>query len=74
MNQEFDTPLTQRGLLYPKQAAEYLAIGTRKLWSLTNTGEIRCVRIGKAVRYAPEDLRDWVASRRFPCKGARKQS
>ena len=50
-----DTPL-----LKAPEAARRLAISVRKLWELTNRGAIRCVRIGRAVRYDPADLRRWV--------------
>lgn len=43
-------------LLSPRDAAKSLAISNRKLWALTNCGEIRCVRIGRSVRYRPESL------------------
>ena len=43
-------------------AATMLAISPRKLWELTNCGEIPCVRIGRAVRYKPVDLHEWIAS------------
>jgi excisionase family DNA binding protein len=51
-------------LLTAPQAAKALAISPRTLWSLTDTGEIPCVRIGRAVRYDPEDLRAWIARRK----------
>ncbi len=47
-----------------KQAAEALSISQRKLWELTNCREIPCVRIGKCVRYSPDDLRAWIDSRK----------
>jgi len=47
-------------LLRTKEAAELLAISPRKLWELTDCGEIPCLRIGRAVRYAVEDLQQWV--------------
>lgn len=47
---------TPRLLLTPRQAAEALAISPRKLWSLTASGEIRAVRIGRCVRYDVRDL------------------
>ena len=43
-------------LLTPAQAARSLAISPRKLWSMTNAGEIRCVRLGRCVRYHVTDL------------------
>ena len=42
------------------EAARILSIGKRKLWELTNCGSIPCVRIGRAVRYSVEALRDWI--------------
>lgn len=47
-------------LLTRKQAAKALSISERKLWSLTNCGEIPRVPIGRAVRYDPADLREWI--------------
>ena len=47
-------------LLKPKEAAEALAIGIRKLRSLTAGGELPCVRIGRAVRFDPADLRAFI--------------
>ncbi len=47
--------------LRPKDAARALGIGERLLWSKTNTGEIPCVRIGRAVVYPVELLRVYLA-------------
>jgi excisionase family DNA binding protein len=43
-----------------RQAAKALAISERKLWDLTNEGAIPCIRIGRAVRYDPGDIRTWI--------------
>ena len=51
-------------LLRSKDAARVLAISPRKLWQLTNCGDVTCVRIGRAVRYDPDDLRRWIDSRK----------
>ncbi len=51
-------------LLSPKQAAEALAISPRKLWSLTASGEIPHVKIGRCVRYLLDDLTAWVDERK----------
>ena len=48
-------------LLSAREAAEALAISERTLWSLTKRGEVRCVRIGRSVRYSPDDLADFIA-------------
>ena len=55
-------------LLKPGDAAEALSISPRKLWSMTNAGEIPCVRFGKSVRYDPADLREWIDAQ----KGGRR--
>lgn len=47
-------------LLRPKEAAALLAISARTLWSLTASGEIASLRIGRAIRYRPEDLRAFI--------------
>jgi excisionase family DNA binding protein len=51
-------------LLTPPEAAKALAVSERTLWSLTQRKEIPCVRIGRAVRYDPADLRAWIAARK----------
>lgn len=45
-------------------AAKALAISPRKLWGLTQNGEVKCIRIGRSVRYAPEDLMAFIATKR----------
>lgn len=57
------TPRSAAMLLSANDAAKALSISTRTLWSLTANGEIPAVRIGRLVRYRPETLRDWLASR-----------
>jgi excisionase family DNA binding protein len=51
-------------LVTAAEAAKALAISPRKLWALTQSGEIPCVRIGRAVRYDPTDLRTWIEARK----------
>lgn len=52
-------------LLIPsREAARLLSIGTRKLWALTNRGDLPCVRIGRSVRYQPTDLVRWTEAHR----------
>ena len=53
--------LTDLLLWTSRQAAKALAISERKLWDLTNEGAIPCIRIGRAVRYDPGDIRSWIA-------------
>jgi excisionase family DNA binding protein len=50
-------------LVNAKTAARMLSIGARLLWTMTNAGEIPCVRIGRRVLYRVEALRTWTAER-----------
>ncbi len=52
--------MNQALLLKPNEAAAALAISPRLLWSLTQSGDVPCVRIGRAVRYDPRDLTVWI--------------
>ena len=49
-----------RLLVTVREAAEALAISERTLWTLTNAGAIKAVRIGRAVRYARSDLQGYI--------------
>ena len=51
-------------LVNARVASRLLGIGTRLLWTLTNRRELPCVRVGRLVRYRPEDLRAFAAERR----------
>lgn len=53
-------PTTDR-LLRVAEAAEFLAISPRTVWTLTNSGRLECVRVGKNVRYSPAALLAFVA-------------
>jgi predicted DNA-binding transcriptional regulator AlpA len=57
------TSSTEPLLVDVATAAQMLAISQRKLWSLTNIGDVPCVRIGKSVRYSLEELRAWTRSK-----------
>ena len=48
-------------LLRAREAQTYLGLSARTLWSLTNTGQILHVRIGRSVRYDLHDLEKWIA-------------
>ncbi len=47
-------------LLKSKQAAEYLCISERTLWNLQNEGKIKVVRMGRLIRFDPEDLNEFI--------------
>lgn len=53
-------------LVSPRDAAKLLAVSPRKLWAMTfeEPDALPHVRCGRLVRYAPDDLRRWIASRR----------
>lgn len=53
-------PFPGGGLLTARQAAQFLAIGLRTLWTLTNSREIPHLRIKRSVRYDPADLTRWI--------------
>lgn len=55
--------------LRPKEAARALSIGERLLWSKTNSGEIPHVRIGRAIVYPVDQLREYLAE---GAKGGRR--
>lgn len=52
------------GLLRPREAAQWLKISERSLWTFTQRGELAAIRIGRSVRYAVSDLIAFVESRR----------
>ena len=47
--------------LRPKEAARALGIGERKLWAMTNAGELPHARIGRAVVYPVRELQQWLS-------------
>jgi excisionase family DNA binding protein len=50
----------ERFLLRPREAAERLAISERQLFSITKSGLLPCVRVGRLVRYSTETIRQWI--------------
>lgn len=56
-------PPPLRLALRPPEAARALGIGVRKLWELTNCGEIPHIKEGRAVLYPVAALEEWLASR-----------
>lgn len=53
---EFDTAL----LWTANEAAQALRISPRTLWTLTKAGTIPCVRLGRLVRYNPQELQAMI--------------
>ena len=56
--------LPKKLLLDPREAADALSISERHLWSLTASGSIPCIRIGRSKRYFVDDLREWIAEKK----------
>ncbi len=48
-------------LLSSKEAAKLLSISERTLWTITNSGQIACVRILGAKRYARTDIEKFIS-------------
>lgn len=49
-----------RLLLTQRQAAEACALCEKSLYLAVKRGELRAVKIGRAVRYDPRDLAAWI--------------
>ena len=47
-----------------REAAAALSVSERTLWTLTDEGEIPCVRIRRSVRYDPMAIRSWIEGRK----------
>lgn len=52
-----DVPQREEPLWTRQQTADFLSISLRHLDALTAEGELRAVRLGRAVRYRPADVR-----------------
>lgn len=49
-------------LLKPSEAARLLGISERKLWQMTQDGEIQSILLGRCRRYSLRWLEDWIAA------------
>jgi len=50
----------ERFLLRPREAAERLGISQKNLYTMTKSGVLPCVRVGRLVRYSTETIRQWI--------------
>ncbi len=51
---------TEARILTPLEAAAWLRVSRRTLWTLTRDGGLRSIRIGRSVRYDVRDLVAWI--------------
>ncbi len=58
------TPRKSGPLLKRKEAAEYLGISERHLWTITDRGDLPRITLDSAVRYAQADLDAYIDRRR----------
>lgn len=49
-----------RRLLIAREAAAMLRISDRRLWTMTNAGEVPHVRLGRRVLYPLDQLGSWI--------------
>ena len=47
-------------LLTTQEAAEFLRVSTRHLWTITETGLIPRIKMGRCVRYKMDDLMRYI--------------
>ena len=47
-------------LLTPRETAKVLRISERTLWAITKSGSIQAIRFGRAVRYNPDAIKQWI--------------
>jgi hypothetical protein len=69
LSNEGSATTTHRLLLTAAEASEQLAISPRTLWAITfPRGPLPVVRVGpsgRAVRYDPRDLREWLDAQKI---------
>ncbi len=57
-------------LMTARQAAAYLAISERHLWTITRGGGLRSIKLGRAVRYDMAEVDRYIASRQMGQEGS----
>jgi excisionase family DNA binding protein len=63
MTEPTPTPTVPCLAMRPKQAAQALGLSPRKLWELTASKQIPCIRLGKAILYPTAALERWLEER-----------
>ncbi|UCC99945.1 MAG: helix-turn-helix domain-containing protein [Phycisphaerales bacterium] len=64
-NQASTANRAEQLLLTPREAARTLSVCERTLYGLTKSGDLPCVRIGRAVRYSTNDLRAFIEQKKI---------
>lgn len=54
------SPVNARLALKGEEAAKLCGLCEKSLYLAVRKGELRCVKIGRAVRYRLEDLQAWI--------------
>jgi excisionase family DNA binding protein len=57
-------------LLDLRATARYLTISERHLWAITARGDLPCIKLGRTVRYAIEDIEAYLKRSKSGGKGA----
>ena len=65
----FEYVNTLTTLLKPTPAAEVLGISRRTLQELVAAREVACIKIGRSIRFSPQDLADFVERNRVKAIG-----
>ena len=53
-------PTLEPLLLTPKETAKTLSICEKTLYTLTKTGELPAIKIGRAKRYSVDEINRWI--------------
>lgn len=56
-------------LITAREAARTLSVSERTLWTLTKSGQVSAVRVGRSVRYTQADLEAFIASHKGVANG-----
>lgn len=61
----------ERMLLRVPEAAEIMALSRSEMYVLIASGQLRAIRIGRAIRLSVDDIQEFIAQRRdpMPCWG-----
>lgn len=55
---------TIEGLLTVREASQILRINRYLIYRLARDGDLPAIRVGRMVRFRPEDLREWIEKHR----------